>query len=139
MKLSDATALYVGSAEISKVYIGSDEVWSKSGPTPGVLEGEITVGNYEGLLYGWSSGFDIPAFGAISGDASSHLDMFFFWGVFNSAATTKDITGAVLTFQGEAAVCEYDSDSGLYTFVFTGDTSAWPTSGTHKFWLLLPE
>lgn len=145
MKLSDATSLYVGSDEVAKVYLGEDEVWSKGGPEPEGLEGEVTVGNFEfspgTVIYGWSSGAAVPVFGGISGEAASYLDVFFYWaeGQGGFAATTEDLTGAVLTFQGESAICAYDGNLGAYGFPFPVDVSAWPKSGTHKFWLLLPE
>lgn len=145
MKLSDATALYVGSDEVAKVYLGEDEVWSKGGDGDYIVfSGEITVGynspapGYE--LYGWSKGTAAPQFGSFSGPASALIDTFFYWadGIGAVAATTVDISGSILTFQGETIICAYDDDLDAYAFSFDGDISGWPTSGTHSLTLKIP-
>ena len=48
MKLSDASAIYVGAVEASKVYVGATEVWSASAPPPP----PSVVGNSQGVDVG---------------------------------------------------------------------------------------
>lgn len=148
MKLSDATALYVGSDEVTKVYLGEDEVWSKGGDDDYIsFQGAIDVGDpYEaGVYFGWSDGSSESInepFGELTGPASVFFTGAFLWmpSIFQGLATISgNLEGSTLDFQGQTYVGEHSPEEGITGFNFGPEVSTWPTAGTHNFTLKIPK
>lgn len=109
----------------------------------GVLEGTITVGDFEGYAYGYLAAgnfFGAPPMGALSGAAAACIGREFVWGFgmgYAFAAPGTPIE-AVLYFQGGEYTQTYDPETELYMWVFGPEIAGWPTSGTHPFQIILP-
>lgn len=106
-----------------------------------VLEGEITVAEFDVASYGWSDGMFYPPGGSISGDAAPYFIATFMWdppGMAGIAVLEGDLSGASLTFMGETYAFSYNAGLDFSIASFGPEVSTWPTSGTHPFTLTLP-
>ena len=112
--------------------------------------GSITIGNLDGLLFGYFSEdnkISFPLIGALSGEAADFIEDMFIWdptgfviGEAGGFATQKIaiLQPLALGFQDSVYVSVADPVTEEYMWTFGPEVADWPRSGTHPFMIIDP-